>query len=89
MITGKLENFSILAKTLNRNVISKNSTSMFDISSVFPQTMDDTHRTILQSNEAALLRNFVDNRDLCARLCAHLVVNGVFTIEMVDAIMVC
>ena len=62
---------------------------MFDIPSVFPQTMDETHRKILQKNEYALLRNFVDNADLCATLCAHLVDNHVFTVTMVDAIMVC
>ena len=74
------------------NIISKNSTSMFDIPSVFPQTLplDEIHLKILQRNQEAIMRTqSLINMDLCAQLCAHLVQSDVFTVNMVDKIKVC
>ena len=77
------------------NIIDKNSTSMFDILSVFPQTvtmdepqtvtMDETHKNILRRNKDALVRDLFVYKDFCEPL----VQAGVFTVAIVDEIKVC
>ena len=58
---------------------------MFDITSVFPQTMDGIHRKILQINQEYLVQYLDVKRELCAQL----VQNGVFTASMMDELQVC
>ena len=53
---------------------------MFDIPSVFPQRMDETHRKILQINQEYLEEKLCISRTFCA----HLVQHGVLTNSMVD-----
>ena len=71
----------------NRNIIRKNATILFDMPSVFPQTiaMDEMHRKILQSNRELLVRDLYYHTDLCD----HLVKHGVFTVHVMDEIKVC
>ena len=69
----------------NRNIISKNATSMFDIPSGFPQTiaMDETHRNILQRNQELLVRDLIFDEKLFEKL------SDVFATSMVLKIQVC
>ena len=69
------------------NIIDKNSTSMFDILSVFPQTvtMDETHKNVLQRNKDALVKDLFVYKDFCDPF----VHAGVFTVAIVDEIKVC
>ena len=53
---------------------------MFDIPSVFPQRMDETHRKILQRNQDYLEKNLCISRTFCAQLVQH----GVLNNSMVD-----
>ena len=69
------------------NIIDKNSTSMFDILSVFPQTvtMDETHKNILRINKDAHVRDLFVYKDFCGPFLQA----GVFTVTIVDEIEVC
>ena len=60
---------------------------MFDMTSVFPQTiaMIETHSAILQRNRGLFERDIVIDEDLCA----HLLQSGVFPVRMMDEIKVC
>ena len=74
-----------LKALFNRNIISKNYTSMFDIPSVFPQTMDEAGRKALQRNQELLTKDLVISDELFAAL----VRSRIFTESMVDEIKVC
>ena len=69
------------------NIIDKNSTSMFDILSVFPQTvtMDETHKNVLRRNKDALVKDLFVYKDFCDPF----VQADVFTVSDVDEIKVC
>ena len=62
---------------------------MFDIPFVFPQTMDEIQREILRTNHRDFMTTLVDDKNLCAQLCTHLVRNGVFTGSVMNELKVC